>query len=144
MRRGAFRTVGKTGLGRPGRWQAGRSRLFGWVAVLAILIQTLLPDFAMAARVSAPDRAGAVFDGLCLANPAPPGASSDRPAPALAGQGGTCVFCLALSAHGLAPASGVEPVPLLYGETVAVMPGAGLPPWSKERTGPSPRAPPGA
>lgn len=90
---------------------AGSRRLvMGWLAVLAILVQTTIPDFAMAARNAARQRAE-VAAGHYAYEHHHHGTERRQPeTPAPAGGGGEhgtlCAFCLALATHGLAAAPG--------------------------------------
>ena len=87
--------------------RCGWRMVLGWLAVLAILVQTTVPDFAMAARRAAQHRADAVaaqqvhehhHDGAGHQQP-------DTPTPADSHEHAKlCAFCLALSTHGLAAA----------------------------------------
>jgi len=100
----------RTALGRTAPRGSAEGRcgwrvLLGWLAVLAILVQTTVPDFAMAARRAAQQRAEVVAthqvhehhqDGAGHQQPETPVPAGDHKHAEL------CVFCLALSTHGLA------------------------------------------
>ncbi|PWC41686.1 hypothetical protein TSO221_23050 [Azospirillum sp. TSO22-1] len=117
--------------------------LLAWLAVLAVVVQTTVPDFAMAARRAAQQRAD-----IATAHHVQHGLHGDRqgqpeaPAPASHEHEQLCAFCLALGTHGLEAApDDALPVPVAYG--AAVLPTeAGIRPQPFFLTGHNPRAPP--
>ncbi|WP_448204879.1 DUF2946 family protein [Azospirillum sp. sgz302134] len=119
-----------------------------WLAVLAILVQTIVPDFAMAARNAARQQATAATaqqihhaDHQHRDGAAQPG----KPAPADRHQvEDVCAFCLALNTHGTPPHPGAElAVPVSYTTTV-ILARPGIRPPQLFLVGSGPRAPPSA
>jgi len=126
---------------RRGGWRA----VLGWLAVLAVLVQTTVPDFAMAARRAAQQQAEAVAahqihghhrDGAGPQRPAAPDPADGHEHAKL------CAFCLALATHGLAAGPEVAlAAPGTYG--AAPLPAdQGIRPRPLFLIGHNPRAPP--
>lgn len=138
-RRARTAPTGRTALCGSGLGRA----LLAWLAVLAVVVQTTVPDFAMAARRAAQQRADAAA-ALHVQH----GQHGDRhgqpeaPAPASHEHEQLCAFCLALGTHGLEAApTDALPLPVAYG--AAVLPAeAGIRPQPFFLTGRNPRAPP--
>lgn len=146
LRRPSTASTGRPAFRGPDRRRGGRAglgrTLLAWLAVLAVVVQTTVPDFAMAARNAARIQAAAAQQlshghhdgGHRPSEPAAPTHGQDHEA--------LCAFCLALGTHGLsaAPAAAL-PVPAQYG--VAALPdGEGVRPRPLFLIGHSPRAPP--
>lgn len=118
----ARRTVGAavTGVGRRLR----RTPILPvWLAVIALLCQSVPPYVALAAAASSggPGIVVCTTDGIRIVKPVAPGhPEPDRPDPASASQGGDCPFCLVRSLAVLPPPLAVAAVspPLAMG-TVA-------------------------
>ena len=131
---------------RPGEPGGGagraRPRYAACLAVLAILLQTILPDFGMAARVRAQAQAATheIHQGHADTAHTPPPLPDERE-PAHE-HGPVCPFCLALASHALAPDSGstlvAPPVRTSAGPAVA----GGIVPAQPFLTCLRPRAPP--
>ncbi|HYD70217.1 DUF2946 family protein [Azospirillum sp.] len=122
-------------------WRA----VLGWLAVLAILVQTTVPDFAMAARRAAQQRAEAITAHQVHA-PHHDGAGQRQPEAPVPANGHEhaklCAFCLALAAHGLAAASDdALHTPATYGAAPQPVE-QGIRPQPLFRIGHNPRAPP--
>lgn len=117
--------------------------LLAWLAVLAIVVQTTVPDFAMAARRAAQQRAEtAAAHHVLHGHHGGEHGQPDTPAPARHEHEPLCAFCLALGTHGLeaAPADAL-PAPVAYeAAALPVEAGVRLPPFFL--TGHNPRAPP--
>ncbi|MCW2237963.1 DUF2946 family protein [Azospirillum canadense] len=114
------------------------------LAVLAILVQTIVPDFAMAARQQAPVVAAQHVqhalhhhpDGAAW--PAKSAPADRHPHEEL------CAFCLALNTHGTPTHPGAElAVPVSYAAAV-VLAQPGIRPPQLFFVGSGPRAPPAA
>lgn len=95
-----------------------RPVVWAWLAAVAILVQTVVPDFAMAARDAAQSRAALYAAlGICHYDPQVEQAVDvpHKPAPASPvndQRGDRCPFCMALGAHALAADLIIElPVP---------------------------------
>lgn len=132
----------------------GRRLWRAWMALIAILVQTILPDFAMAARVGraqtdptlalhalvtveqsrAVAGCGAIWED-------PNG--SDQPTGARE-HGGPCAFCLALSAHALPPDDAAGTAAFARFQRVGVLDGRGVARSALFRPRHAPRAPPTA
>lgn len=137
----------------------GRRRVLAWLAILAILVQTIVPDFAMAARAAGyrignAVEAAAAHDchqesgepelGAGSGMQMPTGAAHSPQAPAGGDDhGAVCPFCLALGTHGLITEPGGKlPVPAFH-YAVAQPQEAGVRPRLLFLTCLHPRAPPG-
>ena len=119
--------------------------VLGWLAVLAILVQTTVPDFAMAARRATQQRAEAIAAHQVHAHQHD-GAGHQRPkAPSPADShehAKLCAFCLALATHGLAPGPGdALDTPTRY-EAAPLPAEQGIRPQPLFLIGHNPRAPP--
>ncbi|WP_448192337.1 DUF2946 family protein [Azospirillum sp. sgz301742] len=119
--------------------------VLAWLAVLAILVQSTIPDFAMAARNAARHRAE-VAAAHQVHHHQHHGAEQQRPeTPAPAGNHDhetLCAFCLALATHGLAAGLG-NALPVPVGYDIAALPmQRGIRPQPLFLTSLNPRAPP--
>lgn len=131
--------------GRAARRGSGLGRaLLAWLAVLAVVVQTTVPDFAMSVRRAALQRADAAAAHHVEHGRHGGGDHGQPEAPAPAGHEHEqlCAFCLALGTHGLEAApDDALPVPVAYG--AAALPAeAGIRPQPFFLTGHNPRAPP--
>ncbi|MBP2232618.1 hypothetical protein J2847_005949 [Azospirillum agricola] len=138
-----------------GETVSGRRRgarvVAAWLAVLAILVQTLVPDFAMAARDAARQKAEialalqSVLLGQEAVQPHAGGCApaSDEQAPVRGHQHEElCAFCLALNTHGTPANAGIGLcLPVRY-RALVVADRPGIEPLRQFLAGSKPRAPP--
>lgn len=133
----------------------GRRQWLVWMAMIAILIQTIVPDLAMAAWTSAAwqgrDRDGEAIAAYALVAPdhsdimagCGPASPEDPAKPAGAhDHGGSCAFCLALSAHALAPGDTVGAMAFAHPRPIGASDPAGIVPRALFLARHCPRAPP--
>lgn len=134
--------------------------LASWLAVLAILVQTVVPDLAMAARgrvaraepVAAAPTAGTRLQGPSGTHehdhsheragaPAVDPASTPK-APTHHDHGAACPFCMALAAHALTPTPNVGLSPIDADASDPVLPDTRIAARRPGHTPLNPRAPP--
>ncbi len=137
--------AGRRLAGRRGRVSAGGwAGITAWLAVLAILVQTIVPDFAMAAGNAARRNAEVATPHHHVLHRYHDGsAEPDTPAPADQHQHEElCAFCLALSTHGTPTNAGAGlTAPVCY--SAALVPEQpGIRPPQLFLVGSKPRAPP--
>ncbi|HYG90016.1 MAG TPA: DUF2946 family protein [Azospirillum sp.] len=136
-------TAARGSAGGGGAWRV----VSAWLAVLAILVQTTVPDFAMAARNAARHRTAMAATAAAehVHHQHQDGSHHQPEQPAPSGEHeheSLCAFCLALGTHGLAQGLGdALAVPVAY-EAAALPVEQGICPPQFFLTCLNPRAPP--
>lgn len=131
----------------PGGLPGGRARLrhalAGWLAVLALLVQVAVPDFAMAARARAGLPAGFLTAATAAGHCGPgQGHHGGHPGGQAMDHDGLCAFCLALATHGLVPTAAAPPPPPVFALVASPPASPGMRPADHFLTCVKPRAPP--
>ncbi len=129
--------------GIPGVGGRLRHALAGWLAVLALLVQVAVPDFAMAARAQAGLPAGFLTAATTPEHCGPDqGHPREHPGGQAMDHDGLCAFCLALATHGLAPIAAAPPPRTVFASEASPPASPGLRPADHFLSCVKPRAPP--